>query len=88
VLGAVVLVVWFVRWWRRTPPRALQRGPATRWAWAVVAGAGLVVGSVAALGASQLGSAAFQGATWGGGAATATALVLAAAWHLRQSRTE
>jgi hypothetical protein len=83
LLGAAVLTVWFVRWWRRTPACDPDRRPATWWAWAVVAGAGLAAGGVAAAAAPWLGSAAFQGATWGGGAAMAAALVLAGAWHAR-----
>jgi hypothetical protein len=85
-LGGLVLAVWLVRWWRRTPARDPARRPATWWAWVVVAGAGLFVGGTAALAAPRLGSAAFQGATWGGGAALAAALLLAVGWHLRQRR--
>jgi hypothetical protein len=84
IVGAAVLLAWFVRWWRRMPARGDAPEPAAWWVWAVVVGAGLVVGGVAALAAPGLGSAAFQGATWGGGAALAAALVLAAGWHLRR----
>jgi Domain of unknown function (DUF4184) len=85
--GAVVLALWFARWWRRTPARGDTRRPAAWWAWCVVAGAGLLVGGIAALAAPRLGSAAFQGATWGGGAALAAALLLAAGWHVRRHHT-
>ena len=70
-LGGLAWAVWHAAWW----------------AWAVVAAAGLLVGGIAALAAPRLGSAAFQGATWGGGAAVGAALLLAAGWHLRQRRT-
>ena len=79
--GGVVLLLWFARWRRRTPARDSTRRPG---AWGVVAGAGGIVGGAAALAAPRLGSAAFQGATWGGGAALAAALVLAAGWHVRR----
>jgi hypothetical protein len=84
VLGAAVLLAWFVRWWRRTPARGDRSRDTAVWPWAVVIGAGLVVGGIAALAAPRLGSAAFQGATWGGGAAMTAALVLATGWHLRR----
>jgi hypothetical protein len=87
VLGAVVLLAWFVRWWRRAPVTRDARGPTPWWPWGVVAGAGLAAGSVAASADPQLASAAFQGATWGGAAAGAAALVLAAAWHLTRRRS-
>jgi O-antigen/teichoic acid export membrane protein len=62
-VGAVVLLVWFVRWWRRTPVREDARRPAAWWAWAFVAATGVGVGGAAALAAPRLGSAALQGAT-------------------------
>src|SRR3954454_954589 len=33
VAGFVVLLVWFVRWWRRTPAVPTRRQPAARWVW-------------------------------------------------------
>ncbi len=97
VVGAVVLLVWCVRWWRSTPrrpARAPQRAVApthAALAWAVVVGTAAVVGLVA--GSEQLlgagppdpRGAAFVAATRGGaaGAVVATALALVAAWSWR-----
>jgi len=83
VLGGVVLLVWFVRWWRRTPPRPGVRRPGVRWAWPLLAAVGGTVGAVAAFPAPDPGAAVFAGATYGGGAALGVALVLAAAWQVR-----
>jgi hypothetical protein len=88
LFGAVVLLTWFARWWRRAPGGGDARRPVVWWPWVVVAGAGLVMGSAAALATPPLGPAAFQGATWGGFGAGAAALVLAVGWHLGRRRTE
>jgi hypothetical protein len=86
VLGAVVLLAGFALWWRRAPGGGGARRPVAWWPWVVVAGAGLVMGSAAALATPPLGPAAFQGATWGGFGAGAAALVLAVGWHLGRRR--
>ena len=83
VMGAVVLLVWFVRWWRRTPTLPGPRRPGVRWAWLLLIGVGGGVCAVAAFPAPDLGAAVFAGATWGGGAALLVAVALAAGWHLR-----
>jgi hypothetical protein len=82
--GAAVLLVWFVRWWRRTPRQPdTRRRQGARWAWVLIAAAGLVAGIPPALAASGIGGAGYAGATWGGGAALGVAVVLAAAWQVR-----
>jgi hypothetical protein len=83
LVGGVVLIVWFVRWWRRTPPRPAPPGGA-RWPWLVLLTVGAIAGAAAALSASSIGAAGFAGATWGGGAALAAAVVLAIGWHARR----
>jgi hypothetical protein len=83
LLGMVVLVAWFLRWWRRAP-EVPDHAPAPRWPWLVLLAIGGLTGVVAALAAPSIGSAAFAGATWGGGTAVAAAIVLAAGWHLRR----
>jgi hypothetical protein len=82
--GGVILIVWIVRWWRRTPPtRRDPRRPGAPWAWALLALVGATSGAAAALRAPSIGAAVFDGATWGGGAALGVAAVLAVAWHVR-----
>jgi len=83
VVGGVVLLVWLVRWWRRTPTRPGARRPGVGWAWLLLIGVGGVVCAVAALPAPDLGAAVFAGATSGGGAALVVAVALAVGWHLR-----
>jgi hypothetical protein len=83
LVGLVVLLVWFVRWWRRTAERPVAPGTAL-WAWLVLAGVGGVAGCSAALSSPSIGTAGFAGATWGGGAALAAAVVLAIGWHARR----
>ena len=84
LVGGVVLLLWLLQWWRRTPERPLAPRPAAWPAWVLIAGAGLVAGLAGALQAPSIGAAAFAGATWGGGAALGVAVVLAVAWHARQ----
>ena len=83
VLGGLALLVWFVRWWRRTPARPTGRS-GTAWAWLLLGTVGTVVGGAAALTSESFGTAIFDGATWGGGAALAVAAALALAWHVRR----
>ncbi|MGY1801907.1 DUF4184 family protein [Blastococcus sp. SYSU D00922] len=83
VLGGVVLLLWLVRWWRRTPPRPGVRRPGVRWAWAVLLAVGGSIGAVAAAGAPDLGAAVYEGATSGGQAGLGVAALLAVAWHVR-----
>ena len=84
LIGGVILLMWFVRWWRRTPAQPAGPTPGAWRAWGLITTAGLAVGAVAASSAPSLGSAGFQAATNGGGAALAAAVLLALAWHLRQ----
>jgi hypothetical protein len=83
VLGGVVLLVWLVRWWRRTPVRPGVPLPGVRWAWLLLGVVGTAVAVVAAVAAPDLGAAIFAGATWGGGAALVVAAALAGTWHVR-----
>jgi hypothetical protein len=84
VLGAAVLILWLVRWWRRAPAAPLRDRPAAWPAWVAIAGAGLLAGVAGALAAPDIRKAAWLGATWGGGAALATATLLAAVWQVRR----
>jgi len=84
VLGGVALLVWFVRWWRRTPVRPGVRHPGVRWAWLLLGVVGTAVAVVAAVGAPDLGAAIFAGATRGGGVALGVAAALAGTWHVRR----
>ena len=86
MLGGAVLVLWLVRWWRRTPAAPLRDRPAAWPAWTAIAGAGLLAGVAGALAAPDIRKAAWLGATWGGGAAMAVAALLAVAWQVRRRR--
>jgi len=86
LVGGLVLLAWFLHWWRRTPVIAEPERTAPWWPWALVVGAGVGVGAPVALSAEGLGGAGYDGTTWGGSAALAVAIVLAAAWRLRQRR--
>ena len=86
VLGCLALLVWSVRWWRRTAPHRDVRRPGVRWAWLLLAAVASTVGIVAAVGEPDLGAAIFAGSTWGGGSALVVAAALAAAWHVRHRR--
>ena len=83
VLGGALLLLWLVRWWRRAPRAPLPALPAAWPAWVAVAGAGLLAGVAGALAAPDVRKTAWLGATWGGGAALAVAVVLAAVWQVR-----
>ena len=87
LFGASVIAIWLYRWWLRTPPQLVSAG-APRWPWLALLGAAAVAGIVAALTSPSLQEAAFNGATTGGGAAAALALVLAVTWHLRRGAGE
>jgi hypothetical protein len=87
VLGGAVLLLWLVRWWRRAPRAPLPAAPAAWPAWTVIAGAGLLAGVAGAIAASDSRTAAWLGATWGGGAALAAAVLLAAVWQVRRRRS-
>lgn len=80
VAGILALLIWSRRWWQRTPPRP-EPPAAGVWAWGALVGVGTAAGAAGALSAPTVGSAAFAGATWGGGAALMTAILLALAWH-------
>ena len=77
VVGAVVLLVWLARWWRRTPAVPAPARPRWWLPWAVVAVAGLGGGLSAIGSAPDLRSAAVAAAFRGGGVLLATAVVLA-----------
>jgi hypothetical protein len=82
--GAVVLLAWFVHWWRRTPAEGPPPAPTTWWVWALLVAVGLVVGGAAALSAPTLDLAALRGVTSGGGAVLAAAALTAIVWRLRR----
>jgi hypothetical protein len=84
LVGAAVLLVWFVHWWRRTPAEAARTTPGAWRAWAVIATAGVAAGAVAALSAPSPGAVGFQGVTAGGGAALTAAFLLAIGWRIRR----
>lgn len=94
LLGLVVLALWALRWWRRTPPApvmtttsagpsrsGLLRAPSSVVLLALFAVAA-VAGCTAAALAPDLRAAAFAGATVGGGAAAVAALVGALVWRV------
>jgi Domain of unknown function (DUF4184) len=85
VFGASVEAYWLWRWWRRTPATATVAPRRNGWNWLGLVLIGGVVGGWAAATSPSLQTAAFNGATRGGGAMVAAALVLAVAWHLRRS---
>lgn len=85
VVGGLVLLVWLVRWWLRTPAGSAGR-PGRRWPWVLLTATACVTGAVGAIGAGDLGEAIYDAATWGGGAALAVATVLAAVWQVRHRR--
>jgi len=84
VLGASALVIWFIRWWRRTSPSRCTPTPRHRIWWAVLIGAGAAVGTWSAVTASNLRAAMFLGATRGGAATLIVAAALSLLWHHRQ----
>jgi Domain of unknown function (DUF4184) len=86
LVGALVVLAWLANWWRRTPVTSSPDRPAPWWPWALLVGVGVGVGAPVALTAEGLGGAGYDGTTWGGSAALAVALVLAAGWHLRRER--
>jgi hypothetical protein len=79
--GGLIVLAWLADRWRRTPVRPDRRRQAAPWAWGLLLGIGAAAGTAGALLAPSLGAAIFLGATWGGGAALAVAVVLAAGWH-------
>jgi hypothetical protein len=84
-LGLLVLLLWLLRWARRTPPRP-GLGTGRPWpAWVAIAVVGLAVGTAAALRRDDLRSGAVVLAARGGGAAAVTAVCLALAWHASRS---
>jgi hypothetical protein len=80
VVGLAVLLVWFVRWWRRTPAVPVRQG--ARWVWPVLVGLGLAAGSVAGLRAVDLDDAVFPAAQWAGGTVLLAGVLLALGWRL------
>jgi hypothetical protein len=84
VVGAVLLLLWLLHWWRRAPRAPLPDAPAAWPAWTVIGGAGLLAGGAGALAAPDIWRTAWLGATWGGGAALAAAVALAVAWQVQR----
>jgi hypothetical protein len=82
VVGLAVLLVWFVRWWRRTPAVPTRTDPAARWVWPLLVVLGLVAGAVAGLTTGTLDDAVFPAAQWAGGTVLLAAVLLAAGRHL------
>lgn len=87
LVGGVLLLAWLVRWWRRSPVRAMPEHRAPRWPWVLLLAVAAGVGGTAALAAPDLGAAGYDGATWGGGAALVVGLLCATGWHLRRRNT-
>jgi hypothetical protein len=89
LVGGAVLLGWLARWWRRTAAdpdvHRTTDDAGTPWAWAVVAGAGLLGALTAVPSQADLRSAAVAAAFRSGTAATAAALALAVAWHARKA---
>lgn len=86
LVGALILLAWLAHWWRRTPAPEEPGRPAPWWPWALLVAVGVGVGAPVALTADGFGEAGFDGTAFGGGAALAVAVVLAAAWHVRRRR--
>ena len=84
VVGGAVLVIWLVRWWRHAPRAPLPARSSAWPTWVAIVGAGLLAGVAGALAAPDVRKAAWLGATWGGGAALAVALALAAVWQVHR----
>jgi hypothetical protein len=84
LVGALILLAWLAHWWRRTPATAPDDRPGPWWPWALLVAVGVGVGAPFALAAEGFGGAGYDGTTWGGSAALAVAIVLAAAWQLRR----
>jgi hypothetical protein len=82
LVGGLVVVVWVLLRWRRTPPRAVPGG--VPWAWLSVVVVAVVAGAVAGAGQDDVRSAAVLAAFAGGTAALVAVVLLAAAWHLRR----
>jgi hypothetical protein len=81
LVGGVVLVVWFLHWWRRSQPAPLPDPREPWWVWVLFGAVGTAAGGIAAGSAPSFGSAGFAGATAAGGAVLLVAVVLAAGWH-------
>ncbi|WP_345710875.1 DUF4184 family protein [Kineococcus glutinatus] len=75
VLGAVLVVWWVRRWWRRTPAVAVPVRPRSPLVWGALSGAATAAGVLAALRGGEVRAAVFAGAT-AGGAALLLGLVL------------
>jgi len=97
LLGALVVLLWLVGWWRRTDavtPVAGVRPAVALLAWvaALVGGTvGAVIGSIDPLTAPDgpdLPGAGFGAVTRGIAAATLVAFMLAASWHLLRRRQQ
>jgi Domain of unknown function (DUF4184) len=98
VVGAAVLLVALVRWWRRTPARAdlrggadPRRGRAVLASWGVIVSFGLVGAAAGAAQAAGTGSPSlarylFYAVTRGTAAAGLAALAAAVSWHIRTAR--
>ncbi len=86
VVGAVVVVVWLVRWWRTQSPATEQPPPAGRVlvvaAWTAIGLATAGGAAVAATGEVAPQRMLFLAVTTAGGAALTTAIVLAACYAL------
>lgn len=84
--GGAILLVWFLRWWRRTPAESARRAPGTWWVWVLLVVVGAIVGGAAAASAPSLDLAGFRGVTSGGGAVLIAAALYAIGWQIRRRR--
>ncbi len=85
LIGAAVLGLWFLRWWRRTPAHPVPPTPATWWVYGGFLAAATVVGTAAILAHGVPPDAGFLGARVGGGTGAGLALAAAVGWHLRRA---
>ena len=92
IVGAVVIVGWAIRWYRRTAPANTDVDPGPWWPWLVLALAavlGAAVGArrpLLATGGPDWREASFHAAAAAGSAVGLVALLLAVGWALRLRR--
>ncbi len=92
IVGAVVIVGWVVRWYRRTAPTTPGAVPGPRWPWLVLVFAAMLGAAVGArrpllaTGGPDWREASFHAAAGAVSAVGLAAFLLAVGWALRQRR--